>query len=114
MVVDSRNNWVIATPIDANDKDVRNHAKYVRSFAVIRLSTSQSYPDGLLQQTVYFLTPVPNCPVPIVGSHSISAFRTKVVAVTRHVGPLAEVPRYHEQVLIDWVDFGFWCLMWSD
>ena len=33
IVVDSRNSCVMATPMEAKDRDVRSHAKYVRSLA---------------------------------------------------------------------------------
>ena len=39
IVVERRNSCVTATPIDANDNDVRNQARYVRSLAEI----SQAY-----------------------------------------------------------------------
>jgi hypothetical protein len=46
---------VIATPIDANDKDVRNHAKYVRSFAIIRSLGAVSYTQVVSRNGLFIL-----------------------------------------------------------
>jgi len=98
-VVDRRNNWVIATPIDANDKDVRNHAKYVRSFAIVSAVGTQRYPNGLLRQLVYSPVQVPDSHVPIVGKRSIFAFQTKVETATHHA--VGHYDRFLELVRVD-------------
>jgi hypothetical protein len=56
---------VIATPIEANDSDVRSHARYVRSFAIVRLSC-RWYLDDLSQQIACFPVQGLNGPVPTV------------------------------------------------
>lgn len=66
IVVLSRNSWVIAIPIEANAKDVRSHARNVRSARQVSFRGGRCHriyleayqaPDGLVRHC-------PCCPVP--------------------------------------------------